>query len=203
MTNERKTPDHGPASDERVTGAYRDLATERAPKRLNSAVLRHARKAAQPPYKRSIRWTRPTAWAAVVAICLAVTLQVTQLPTPTDIPASTELLPLDSADEATAKQEQERYRDRQVSKDLPAGRSVGDSVADGPVEPGTRAVESATVAQSPTEAVSEEATPDRQTISSCRMPTCCDVPKTWCDCRPAPTRLVSTRSTIRKNVKLL
>lgn len=86
MSNERHTSDTDGERDDRVSRAYRDLATERVPERLNAAVLQTAAKAARPAYKRSVLWTRPVAWAAVVAICLAITLQVTQVPVPSEIP---------------------------------------------------------------------------------------------------------------------
>ena len=156
MTNERNTPGAGVPSDERVTGAYRDLATERTPERLDEAVLRNAERAARPAYKRSILWTRPAAWAAVVAICLAITLQVTQLPTPTDMPAATELLQLDGAADTPDKKEQEQYRDRQISEDLPAGSIDGDSISKRRIEPETRAVETAGLPESSAEAIVEE-----------------------------------------------
>ena len=85
MTNERNRPDANGLHDASVSRAYADLATERAPAQLDQAVLRKAQKAAERPYRRSILWTRPVAWAAVVAICLAITLQVTQVPVPDDI----------------------------------------------------------------------------------------------------------------------
>ena len=159
MTDERITPDPGAATDERVAAAYRDLATERAPEPLNTAVLRIAEKAARPPYKRSILWTRPAAWIAVVAICLAITLQVTQVPTPTDMPAATELLPLDSANDTPDRRESEQYRKRQVEKDLPAGRSDSQSPSEDRLEPESRALESTEVPESRVEAVLEEPAP--------------------------------------------
>lgn len=86
MINERETADSGKDSDAEVSRVYRELADERAPERLNETVLRQAQKAARPPYARSILWTKPVAWAAVVAICLAITLQVTRLPVPESMP---------------------------------------------------------------------------------------------------------------------
>ena len=88
MTNERKGSDGSNEADEQVSRVYRELAVERAPERLNEAILRRASKAARPPYARSILWAKPVAWAAVVAICLAITLQVTQMPAPEHIPVT-------------------------------------------------------------------------------------------------------------------
>ena len=156
MTNERNTPDPGTPSDKRVTGAYRELATERTPERLDTAVLRNAERAARPAYQRSILWTRPAAWVAVVAICLAITLQVTQVPTPTDIPAATELLQLDGAGDAADKKVQQQYRDRQVSEGLPAGRSDVDDISNRSIERETRGVETSDLPASSAETVVED-----------------------------------------------
>jgi len=118
MTNERKTPDDS-TSDELVTQAYRDLANEQAPQRSDDAVLRAAAKALRPPYQRSILWTRPVAWAAVVAICLAITLQVTQVPVPNDVPAIMQMQEAVDYREAPEKTEQESTG-RQLLQDAPA-----------------------------------------------------------------------------------
>ena len=99
MTNERNRPDTDGTSDASVSRAYADLATERAPARLDATVLQQAARAAERPYKRSVLWTRPVAWAAVVAICLAITLQVTQVPVPEDIPG---VMLMESDDRAAA-----------------------------------------------------------------------------------------------------
>ncbi|MBT8099873.1 MAG: hypothetical protein KJO82_08990 [Gammaproteobacteria bacterium] len=78
MSNERTT-------DDDVSRTYRDIANERTPERLNDAILQQAAKAARPSYARSIRWTRPLAWAATITLCLALTLQFTRLPTPDSV----------------------------------------------------------------------------------------------------------------------
>ena len=91
--------------DEIVSATYRELASERAPENLDASVLQEAaRSAPRPPYARSISWTRPLAWAATIALCLAITLEVTQGPTPADIsePASSEALLDERADNAPA-----------------------------------------------------------------------------------------------------
>ena len=147
MTNERITPDPGAASDERVAAAYRDLANERAPDELNAAVLRKAAQAARPRYQRSILWTRPVAWAAVVAISLAITLQVTQVPVPNEVPAVRQLQESDAFDPPPARNEQEVYRDRQAAEDLPAGRSApeSNSKTEERIVPGILSVDTANV----------------------------------------------------------
>jgi hypothetical protein len=85
MTEERKPATAGQETDERVTQAYRELATERAPDHLDQAVLAKARAAARPQYSRLRSWTRPLAWAATVMLSVAVVLQIDQTPGPESI----------------------------------------------------------------------------------------------------------------------
>lgn len=66
--------------DQRVSETYRRLATERTPPRLDRAVLRMARKEGRTPYAAARAWMRPFAWAATIALCLAIVLQLTELP---------------------------------------------------------------------------------------------------------------------------
>ena len=82
MTNEREHPKSVHETDALVSKTYADMADERTPDRLNKLVLRKAANAARPQYSRSMRWMRPAAWAATIAICLAITLQVTKVPVP-------------------------------------------------------------------------------------------------------------------------
>lgn len=85
MTSKREQKDSSNDLDRRVSQAYRGLANEHAPERLDDAILGEAARAVRTPYSRSIRWTRPLAWAAVVTLCLAITLQLSQVPTPDDV----------------------------------------------------------------------------------------------------------------------
>lgn len=78
MSSERDKPDN----DERVADTYRSLATERAPDRLNQAVLRMAARATEKRYPRTIAWLRPMAWAATIGLSLAIVLEITNLPQP-------------------------------------------------------------------------------------------------------------------------
>lgn len=72
--------------DEQVAAAYKDLARERAPEQLDRNILRRAKaRAKRPQYSRWTAWSRPLAWAATVALCLAITLEVTQITTPDDL----------------------------------------------------------------------------------------------------------------------
>ena len=80
MTDERQ-------DDAIVSARYRELANETTPAHLDDKVLRAAaNRAAHPGWSRSMRWTRPMAWAATIALCLAITLQVSRGPG-TDMPA--------------------------------------------------------------------------------------------------------------------
>lgn len=82
MTEERKPAGAGQDTDDRVTRAYRELATERAPDHLDRAVLGKARAAARPRYWRLRLWTRPLAWAATVMLSVAIVLQIGEVPGP-------------------------------------------------------------------------------------------------------------------------
>lgn len=84
MTEERKTTDPGAFEESRVSELYRDIAQERAPERLDKAVLREAASAVQPRYWRLRLWTRPAAWAAIVLISGTLLLQVSHLQPPQD-----------------------------------------------------------------------------------------------------------------------
>jgi len=66
------------AADPAVSRAYHDLARETTPARLDAAVLDSAHRAARPPYARSRAWTRPLAWAATIALSVAVVLELTR-----------------------------------------------------------------------------------------------------------------------------
>ena len=72
--------------DEQVSAAYQSMARERTPEHLDQKVLRMAKANAEhPQYSRWIAWSRPLAWAATVALCLAITLEVTQVTTSNDV----------------------------------------------------------------------------------------------------------------------
>lgn len=91
MSNERENR----AEDARVAETYRTVAQERAPERLNKRVLRMAARQGRTPYSRARAWMRPAAWAATIALSLAIVLELTRLP-----PVEPEL-----ADIATPRQE--------------------------------------------------------------------------------------------------
>lgn len=77
MTNERDRKD----VDTLVSETYRELADERTPQHLNQAVLQMA---AGKETRRGLNlslWMKPVAWAATVALSLAIVLEFTELPT--------------------------------------------------------------------------------------------------------------------------
>jgi len=100
MTDERQHPDSAAETDKVVSDTYRQLSGESAPDYLNERVLQQAASvAARPRYSRSIMWTRPLAWAATIALSLAIVLEVTRVPTPeiVDIPEPLESLEAEPA----------------------------------------------------------------------------------------------------------
>ncbi len=77
MTNEPDRKD----VDTLVSEIYRELADERTPQHLNQAVLQMA---AGKETRRGLNfslWMKPVAWAATIALSLAIVLEFTELPT--------------------------------------------------------------------------------------------------------------------------
>lgn len=77
-TDERSGVGTDDVTDARVSETYRDLARERTPASLNEQVLRDAAAHAGGGYSRWVAWLRPLAWAATVALCLAIVVQIQQ-----------------------------------------------------------------------------------------------------------------------------
>lgn len=128
MTDQRKHPDGIGETDELVSLTYRELADEQVPRRLDERILRQAAKAARPAYAKSISWTKPLAWAATIAICLAITLQVTQVPLPEGTPA---IMSVDTPE----KDQAEAFRDselRNVASPSPAAGAAASAASDAP-----------------------------------------------------------------------
>lgn len=65
-----------------VSRHYRAIADEKAPDALNQAVLRKARQQSARRYSRSVLWLRPMAWAASIGLCLAVVIELNNVPGP-------------------------------------------------------------------------------------------------------------------------
>ncbi len=71
--------------NQRVSDAYRDIATQTTPAGLDEKVLQLAASAVPSRYGLARAWVRPLAWAATIALSLAFVLEMSQLddaPTP-------------------------------------------------------------------------------------------------------------------------
>ncbi len=82
MSKERISPEN----DQLVSDTYRELADERTPDYLDARVLRAASGNGRTPYAMARGWTRPLAWAAVIALSFAIVLELTQVTPPESRP---------------------------------------------------------------------------------------------------------------------
>ncbi len=82
MNDERDGPRADGVSDPEVRALYRELAGERTPASLNEAVLARATRSAGRGYAHAIAWMRPMAWAATIGLCLAIVLELADVPEP-------------------------------------------------------------------------------------------------------------------------
>ncbi len=80
MTKERSHTDTDGVADPLVSRTYRESAAESTPPELDEAVLRRARRDDGSRYSRSILWLRPMAWATTIALCLAIVVELSDLP---------------------------------------------------------------------------------------------------------------------------
>jgi hypothetical protein len=121
--------------DEQVSAAYQDLAAERTPERLDQNVLRMAKAAAgRPLYSRWIAWSRPLAWAATIALCLAITLEFTQVSTLQDVankdaPAEV-TTPASAVAPELRKDKREQAPEQDMDRQFERAKSSPDSMAD-------------------------------------------------------------------------
>ncbi len=72
----------------RVSKAYRDLATETAPARLDRRVLERAARESRSRYGLVRAWMRPVAWAATIGLSLAFLLEMTWFAADPPVPAT-------------------------------------------------------------------------------------------------------------------
>jgi len=94
-----------------VSQAYREIFTESTPEHLNQAVLEQA--AIEVTRSRNYwfdGWMKPAAWTAVVALSLAIVLQLAELQTPS-IPDSATPAPLPASDSNPRNEESATNRD--------------------------------------------------------------------------------------------
>ena len=110
MSNDRESMN----GDDRVSAAYRELATERSPDTLDHRILAEARRGAATRYAMLRGWTRPVAWAAMIAMSLAIVLHVSQTP-------EMQTLPLEEANGTATRGEPEANRSALESRDDGAG----------------------------------------------------------------------------------
>jgi len=96
MTSERDT------NDPRVSEAYRQLASEETPGRLDDKVLAMAAQEARTRYGVVRAWMRPVAWAATIGLSLAFLLEISQLD---DTASPVAGVPLPAAAPETARSE--------------------------------------------------------------------------------------------------
>ena len=81
MTEERSNSDS--VEDALVSRTYREAAVEQVPDELDQAVLQRARQRSSNRYSRSVVWLRPMAWAATIGLCLAIVVEINNVPQPT------------------------------------------------------------------------------------------------------------------------
>ena len=73
MTDEREKS----GRDAVVADVYRELANERTPRHLDDKVLRMAAREGRTRYSLVRGWMRPVAWAATIALSLAIVMELT------------------------------------------------------------------------------------------------------------------------------
>ena len=126
-------PIDGPLRD-----AYRQLATERVPDRLDKAILDQAERAARPAGRTGLwAWRRPIAWMTMIGLTVAVVLEFNQAGTdlvpasPTKAVQPATPAPAAEADRATLSpaatqtDADKARRDRELeTMSAPAGRSL-------------------------------------------------------------------------------
>jgi len=117
--------------DEQISAVYQDLARERVPEHLDDSVLRMAKaNAERPRYSRWVAWSRPLAWAATVALCLAITLEFTQVQAPDDL--ASESIPAEIAAPASlrAPELQKDKREQTSEQDMDQQFNFNESMSD-------------------------------------------------------------------------
>ena len=122
--------------DEQVSAVYQDLAKESVPEHLDNSVLRMAKASAERPrYSRWVAWSRPLAWAATVALCLAITFEFTQVSAPDNV--TSESIPAEIAAPASLlAPELQKDKREQASEKLSPARSAAKQNANEPAAAG-------------------------------------------------------------------
>ncbi|MDH3746718.1 MAG: hypothetical protein OER97_00820 [Gammaproteobacteria bacterium] len=114
MTKERTPTDADGVTDPLVTETYAEIATELTPASINEALLRQASAQAGGTYSRSLLWLRPMAWAATIGLCLAIVVELSNVPQPEAVDfEQRSLLPESRA--GADQQEETHFRDDKSS----------------------------------------------------------------------------------------
>ena len=72
--------------NQRVSDAYRDIATQTTSSELDERILQLAADGVRSRYGSARAWTRPLAWAAMIVLSLAVVLEFTRVDVPLEAP---------------------------------------------------------------------------------------------------------------------
>ncbi len=120
--------------DKRVTDAYRDLATERAPASLDKQVLAMASREARTRYGLARAWIRPVAWAATIGLTVAVVLEVSRYTDVADVAPEPEMQTVSPAAPAGSDAEAKRRGPERFEADL-GKRADPASPADSAAQP--------------------------------------------------------------------
>ena len=140
--------------NERVADAYREIATETTRPELDEKILKLAASDVRPKYGLTRAWTRPLAWAATIALSVALVLQITQdVDDPVAMPAADsepavrqEALEERARNDADAmdlqlmKVKEEKDAQREAAKRMHAAPEVASPVAMPEPEPAEEAV---------------------------------------------------------------
>lgn len=118
-----------------VTETYRELGVEKAPEGLNQSIIQMASGGSDKKPGHSYlfaAWAKPLAWAATIGLCLALVLELTELPTAAirpDIVPAAEMMLEEKALHDTAKLEKLELNQQAISKDeIGRAASTADSV---------------------------------------------------------------------------
>lgn len=124
MTNERDKTD----TDELVSETYRDLPAPRAPEHLNQSILRMA--AIKAGGKKGLlfsAWMKPVAWAATIALSLAIVMDYSELLTTSVerdiVPVGESMRDEFTPQDADALEQAENRARSQIGADQPSVRA--------------------------------------------------------------------------------
>ena len=125
MTKERSHTDTDGVADPLVSRTYRESAEERTPPELDQAVLRQARRNSSSRYSRSVLWLRPMAWATTIALCLAIVVEVADLPQ-----LDSDMMPMPALpkDATGIKADLEAHNETDVLEEIRVERANSDEV---------------------------------------------------------------------------